>query len=115
MMQYSNGSTIGKGGLLETPNQQLAIRHVQSIVTPEDLARVAINDDKKSDGTPLRLGDVSDMVVDTWPMIGDAVINDGPGLLLIVEKFPWANTPGSDARGGSSDRPDAARSARYRY
>ena len=25
-------------------------------------------------------------------MIGDAVINDGPGLLLIVEKFPWANT-----------------------
>ena len=25
-------------------------------------------------------------------MIGDAVINDGPGLMLIVEKFPWANT-----------------------
>jgi len=34
MMQFSNGSTIGKGGFLETPNQQLAIRHVQSIVTP---------------------------------------------------------------------------------
>ena len=92
MMQYSNGSTIGKGGLLETPNQLLAIRHVQSIVSPDDLARVAINDDKKSDGTPLRLGDVADVVVDTWPMIGDAVINDGPGLLLIVEKFPWANS-----------------------
>ena len=25
-------------------------------------------------------------------MIGDAVINDGPGLMLIVEKLPWANT-----------------------
>jgi Putative silver efflux pump len=25
-------------------------------------------------------------------MIGDAVVNDGPGLLLIVEKFPWGNT-----------------------
>ena len=25
-------------------------------------------------------------------MIGDAVINDGPGLMLIVEKFPWGNT-----------------------
>src|SRR5437773_11893684 len=25
-------------------------------------------------------------------MVGDAIINDGPGLLLIVEKFPWANT-----------------------
>ena len=26
------------------------------------------------------------------PPIGDAVINDGPGLLLIVEKQPWGNT-----------------------
>ena len=26
------------------------------------------------------------------PLIGDAVINDGPGLLLIVEKLPWGNT-----------------------
>jgi CzcA family heavy metal efflux pump len=25
-------------------------------------------------------------------MVGDAIINEGPGLLLIVEKFPWANT-----------------------
>jgi multidrug efflux pump subunit AcrB len=28
----------------------------------------------------------------TWPLFGDAVINDGPGLLLVVEKYPWANT-----------------------
>jgi CzcA family heavy metal efflux pump len=92
MMQYSNGSTIGKGGFLETPNQRLAIQHIQPIITPDDLARVPIGDHKKSDGTPVRLGDVADVVVDTWPMIGDAVINDGPGLLLIVEKFPWANS-----------------------
>ena len=25
-------------------------------------------------------------------MVGDAVINGGPGLMLIVEKLPWANT-----------------------
>ena len=30
--------------------------------------------------------------VDHQPLIGDAVINDGPGLLMLVEKFPWANT-----------------------
>src|SRR5207249_7562766 len=29
---------------------------------------------------------------ETWPMIGDAVINGGPGLMMIVEKLPWANT-----------------------
>jgi CzcA family heavy metal efflux pump len=91
MIQYSDGAIIGTGGFLETPNQRLAIRHVLPFVTPEDLARVTINDKKKSDGTPVRLGDVANVVVDTWPMIGDAVINGGPGLLLIVEKFPWAN------------------------
>ncbi len=51
-----------------------------------------IGDKKKPDGTPLQLGDVANVVEDTWPLIGDAVINDGPGLMLVVEKFPWANT-----------------------
>jgi CzcA family heavy metal efflux pump len=38
------------------------------------------------------LGDVADVTGGTWPLIGDAVINDGPGLMLVVEKYPWANT-----------------------
>lgn len=92
LIQYSSGSVPGSGGFLETPNQRLPIRHVFPIVSPDDLANVPINDRTKVDGSPLRLGDVANMVEDTWPMIGDAVINDGPGLLLIVEKFPWANT-----------------------
>jgi CzcA family heavy metal efflux pump len=29
---------------------------------------------------------------DTWPMVGDGVINDEVGLMMIVEKLPWANT-----------------------
>ena len=44
------------------------------------------------DGKPIRLKDVADVVIDHQPMIGDGIINDGPGLLLIVEKFPWGNT-----------------------
>lgn len=92
MIQYSPGSVVGTGGFVETSNQRFNIRHILPIVTSEDLAQVTINDRTKSDGTPLRLGDVGQVVEDTWPMIGDAVVNDGPGLLLIVEKFPWANT-----------------------
>jgi CzcA family heavy metal efflux pump len=92
LVQFSDGSTVGTGGFLDTPNQRLPIRIVSPVVTAEDLTNVPINDRTNSDGTPLRLGDVSQLVVDTWPMIGDAVVNDGPGLLLIVEKFPWANT-----------------------
>jgi CzcA family heavy metal efflux pump len=92
MVMYSEGAVIGTGGFLETPNQRLPIRHVTTIVEEEDLAHIAINDRTKSDGTPVRLSDVAVLEEGTWPMIGDAVINDGPGLLLIVEKFPWANT-----------------------
>ena len=67
------------------------MRHVLPIVDAEDLAEVAIRRARRT-GRPLLLGDVADVVVDHQPLIGDAVINDGPGLMLIVEKLPWANT-----------------------
>jgi CzcA family heavy metal efflux pump len=92
LIPYSNGSNIGTGGFLETPNQRLLIRHVLPVLTASDLANVPINDRTTDTGEPLRLSDVAVLTEGNWPMIGDAVINDGEGLLLIVEKFPWANT-----------------------
>ena len=44
------------------------------------------------DCAPLRLADVANVVEDHQQLIGDAVINGGPGLMLIVEKLPWGNT-----------------------
>jgi CzcA family heavy metal efflux pump len=92
ILQFSTGAVIGTGGFIDTPNQRLSIRSVLPIKSAEELAQVPIHDRKKSDGTPLRLADVADVVEDTWPLIGDAVINDGPGLMLIIQKYPWANT-----------------------
>ncbi len=92
LIKYSAGSKIGTGGFFETSNQRFAIRHVQPVIDSSDLAQVPINDRKDNSGIPLRLGDVANVADGTWPMIGDAVVNDGPGLLLIVEKFPWGNT-----------------------
>jgi CzcA family heavy metal efflux pump len=89
LLQYSEGGVIGTGGFIDTPNQRLGIRHISPIETPLDLAQVAF---EKSDGTVLRLADIADVVEDHQPMIGDAIINDDIGLLLIVEKFPWGNT-----------------------
>ena len=44
------------------------------------------------EGAPtLRLGDVANVVEDHQPLIGDA-ITSGPGLILVVEKSPSANT-----------------------
>jgi CzcA family heavy metal efflux pump len=89
LLRFSEGGFIGTGGWLDTPEQRLSIRHVVPIVTPDDLAQVPI---RHQDGQTLRLGDVADVVVDHQMLIGDAVINDGPGLMLIVEKLPWGNT-----------------------
>jgi CzcA family heavy metal efflux pump len=92
ILQFSGGAVIGTGGFLDTPNQRLGIHPVMPIVGPADLAQMPIADKKKSDGTPLVLSDVANVVEDTWPLIGDAVINEGTGLMLVVEKYPWANT-----------------------
>src|SRR5262245_5216196 len=84
-LTFLEASTPGTGGWIDTPNQRLGIQHVQPITSPGGLAQVAIED------KPLRLGDVA-KVVEAHPLlIGDAVIGDKPGLLLVIEKFPDAN------------------------
>lgn len=90
LLQYSNGALIGTGGSVETPNQQMDIRHVLPITTPDDLAKISVGTGRG--GRDLQLSDVAHVVEDHQPLIGDAVINDGPGLMLIVEKLPWGNT-----------------------
>ena len=92
LLQYSEGNVIGTGGFIESPNQRFQIQTVVGIQSPEDLAQVPIYNRVKDDGTPLILDDVGDVVWGTWPLFGDAVINEGPGLMMIVEKLPWANT-----------------------
>jgi CzcA family heavy metal efflux pump len=89
LLKFSNGAVVGTGGFLDTPNQRLQVRHILPIATAADLSQVVI---ERRSGTPLRLGDVARVVTDHQPLAGDAVINDGPGLMLIVEKLPWANT-----------------------
>ena len=44
------------------------------------------------DGKTVRLNDIGRVVVDPGPLFGDAVVNDGEGLLLVVQKFRGANT-----------------------
>lgn len=92
ILYFSSGAVIGTGGFIDTPNQRLGIRAVSAIVTPEHLGRIPIGTRKKPDGTALVLSDVADVKEGTWPLFGEAVVNDGPGLMLVVEKYPWANT-----------------------
>src|SRR3954454_14933218 len=89
LLRYSSGAHIGTGGFIDTPTQRLPIHHILSSATPETLAQVPV---ATRDGKQLVLGDVAQLVWGSQGMVGDAVINDGPGLMLIIEKYPWGNT-----------------------
>ncbi len=85
-LTYLEASFPGTGGWIDGPQQRLEVRHVLPLSTPEDLAKVTV------EGTSLRLGEVANVVEGHPPLIGDAVLADGPGLLLVVEKLPGTNT-----------------------
>ena len=101
LLLHDEGSIIGPGGIVETPNQRLNVRSVLPIITPNDLAQVPIETATggsgargrdRQPGPIVRLGDVADVVEDHQPLLGDGAVNDGLGLMLIVEKLPWADT-----------------------
>ena len=88
-LTFLEASTPGSGGFIDTPNQRLGIQHLLPIETAEDLAQITL---AGQSGTALRLGDVATVVEDHQPLIGDAVDPEEQGLLLVIEKFPEANT-----------------------
>lgn len=81
--------SLSGGGFVDTPNQRIAVRQVNGVRTADDIAESVVD---FRNGAPLRLRDVADVCENFPAPIGDAVIDDGPGLLLIVEKQPWGNT-----------------------
>ena len=86
-LSFLEASTPGTGGFIDTPQQRLGIWHISPIVSAEDLSRVPVEGAEQ-----LHLGDVATVVEDHQPLIGDAIVDNGSGLLLVVEKFPGANT-----------------------
>jgi CzcA family heavy metal efflux pump len=88
-LSFLEGSTPGTGGFIDTPQQRLQVRNVlDKLADPDELGKVPVEET----GGRLRLTDVADIKVGHQPLIGDAVVNDSDGLLLVVEKFPGAST-----------------------
>jgi Cu/Ag efflux pump CusA len=96
-LTFLEASSPGTGGFIDTVNQRLHVFHEQAISTPDELAQVALEDGDGGavyvDGRPLTLGEVTQIVTDHQPLIGDALCKGGPCVLLVIEKFPDANTP----------------------
>ncbi|HBY62116.1 MAG TPA: acriflavin resistance protein, partial [Solibacterales bacterium] len=82
-------ATPAAGGFIDTPNQRLAVTHQSAIASIEQIGRIPV---AFRNGSPILMKDVA-RVTEGFPQpIGDAVINDVPGILLIVEKQPTGNT-----------------------
>jgi CzcA family heavy metal efflux pump len=89
LLRFSDGSVIGTGGFVDTATQRIVVQHLPTVITADSLANVKV---ENALGKQIALTDVAKLALDFQPLVGDAVINDGPGIMLIVEKFPWANT-----------------------
>ncbi len=84
-LSFLEASSPGTGGFIDTPNQRLGIWHVLPISSPEELAQVPV------ERTSFTLGDVTEIVEDHQPLIGDAIVNDTSNLMLVIEKLPGTN------------------------
>ena len=91
MVTKATGDAVAldAGGFVDTPNQRVAIRHTQFVRDPADLGRTVVD---PRGGASIRLKDVAQVQFGSPPAIGDSVINDEPGIMLIVEKQPESNT-----------------------
>ena len=93
-LTFTEASTPGAGGFFDTQSQRIGVEHTQPIKSAEHLADVIIEREPGAaapSGATRRLGDVTDVVENHQPLIGDAVFTDGPGLMMVVEKLPEAN------------------------
>lgn len=87
-LSFLEASTPGTGGFIDTNNQRLGVQHVSPIRTAGELSRVSLEET----GRPLTVGDVAEVVEDHQPLIGEATVGNRDGMILVVEKFPEANT-----------------------
>ncbi|MET1064262.1 MAG: efflux RND transporter permease subunit [Arthrobacter sp.] len=83
-LSFLEASTPGTGGFVESPSQRLGIQHVLPIRTPADLSKVSVEDTTPA----MLLGDIAQVREDHQPLIGDAVVGQDAGLMLVIEKFP---------------------------
>lgn len=92
-LTFLKGSAPGTGGWIDNHNQRLSVQHSMPIESPEDMAKVPLSPlHLLMTGKKMALGDVAEVTFAHPPLIGDAVVKNGTGLMLVVEKFPSANT-----------------------
>jgi len=87
-LSFLEASTPGTGGFIDTTNQRLGVQHRMPIRDAAGLGQVVV---EEADGAT-QLHDVATVVEGPQPLIGQANVSTGDGIILVVEKLPGANT-----------------------
>ena len=87
--QTAPGTSVGVKALRDGKEQTFTIESSGQLTNAAAFQSLIV---AYREGAPVRLGDVAEVKIGHPAPIGDAVINDGDGVLLIVEKQPWGNT-----------------------
>ena len=88
-LSFLEASTPGRGGFLDLPQQRVNVQHISPITDNDDLGRVAVEGTRAS---PVTLSDVATIVEAPPTIIGDGVVADASGLVLVIEKQPGVST-----------------------
>lgn len=89
VLAYAQSFTVGQGGFIEQAQKRFNIQDIQTIKNSDELAKVAVA--KRGDKV-LRMEDLGNVLQASQQLWGEAVIDGGDGLLLVVNKTRGANT-----------------------
>ena len=78
------------GGFVTQGGRELVVRNVGRTTDPAELAATTVGAFRN--GVPIRLAAVADVTVGPAPKRGDAGVNAGPAVILMVQKQPGTNT-----------------------
>lgn len=88
-LSFLEASTPGRGGFLDLPQQRVNVQHVSPITDSSALGRIAV---EGAASTGVTLDEVATIVEAPPTIIGDGIVGDASGLVLVVEKQPGAVT-----------------------
>jgi CzcA family heavy metal efflux pump len=86
-VEQSNINTTG--GFIERGGREYLVRNLGRAITPDDIARTAI---ESRNGVPITVGQVAEVVAGAQVKRGDASANGAPAVILNIQKQPGANT-----------------------
>jgi CzcA family heavy metal efflux pump len=82
-------TAVRGAGFIDTDNQRVTLQTEAQSVTPDELRQVVLS---SHEGASITLGDVADVVMAPMPAIGGALIEETPGVQLVIAEQYGANT-----------------------